>query len=241
MSAIDLAREADFRLGGLLVRPSRREAGEGEARRVLEPRVMQAIVALARQPDEVVSRDELIESCWGGRIVGDDAINNCLAKVRRLGEASGAFEIETVPRVGYRLTPAGADAASTPEPPPRPAAAAPAASDDNMLLAVLPFENLSPDPELSFFSEGVAHIGLQVGYYVFQNTTVPWQANSRYTLTVGMGNRNATFSASSSQFSRAIFWASMQSPATKLPRGMKQRPAPKRLCSRSSLTFRDVP
>ncbi|HWB02479.1 MAG TPA: LamG-like jellyroll fold domain-containing protein [Verrucomicrobiales bacterium] len=50
-----------------------------------------------------------------------------------------------------------------------------------------------------FFSEGVAHIGLQVGYYVYQNTTVPWQANTRYTLTVGIGNRNATFSTSANQ------------------------------------------
>src|SRR6187397_114806 len=106
LSAMDLARETDFRLGGLLVRPSRREAGEGAARSVLEPRVMQVLVALARQPDEVVSRDELVAVCWAGRIVGDDAINNCVAKVRRLGEASGAFEIETVARVGYRLTPA---------------------------------------------------------------------------------------------------------------------------------------
>ena len=54
--AMDLAREADFRVGPLLVRPSRREAGEGAARQLLEPRVMQVLVALARQPDEVVSR-----------------------------------------------------------------------------------------------------------------------------------------------------------------------------------------
>src|SRR5215203_1584012 len=103
---VDLARAADFRVGGLLVRPSRREVGERHARRVLEPRVMQVLVTLAGRPDDVVSRDELIESCWAGRIVGDDAINNCVAKVRRLGEASGAYQIETIARVGYRLTPA---------------------------------------------------------------------------------------------------------------------------------------
>src|SRR4051812_33308659 len=57
--SVDLAREGDFRLGPLLVRPSRREAGEGAERRTLEPRVMQALVVLAGQPDEVVSRDEL--------------------------------------------------------------------------------------------------------------------------------------------------------------------------------------
>jgi tetratricopeptide (TPR) repeat protein len=51
----------------------------------------------------VVSRDSLVVSCWGGRAIGDDAINRCVAKVRRLaGEAAG-FRIETIARVGYRL------------------------------------------------------------------------------------------------------------------------------------------
>ncbi|WP_293901508.1 winged helix-turn-helix domain-containing protein [Phenylobacterium sp.] len=144
--AVDLAHEADFRLGPLLVRPSRRETGEGPARNLLEPRVMQVLVALARQPDDVVSRDDLIASCWAGRIVGDDAINNCVAKVRRVGEASGAFRIETIPRVGYRLTPVGGAIA---------APTAPRAPDDGVLLAAVPFDNLSPDPELAYFSEGV--------------------------------------------------------------------------------------
>jgi TolB-like protein len=150
--SVDLAREADFRLGPLLVRPSRREAGEGASRQVLEPRVMQVLVTLSRQPDEVVSRDELVAVCWAGRIVGDDAINNCVAKVRKIGEASGAFRIETIPRVGYRLTPSGhVDA------PPRPAPATPTpATDDDVLLAVLPFDNRSTDPELGYFSDGVA-------------------------------------------------------------------------------------
>jgi DNA-binding winged helix-turn-helix (wHTH) protein len=102
-SGIDLAREPDFDIGGLAVRPSTREVAHGDDRQTLEPRVMQALVALARRRGEVVSRDELIHTCWDGRIVGDDAINGCVAKVRRLGETHGAFTIETIPRVGYRL------------------------------------------------------------------------------------------------------------------------------------------
>lgn len=44
-----------------------------------------------------------------------------------------------------------------------------------------------------FVSEGQAHIGVVNNYYVFQDTGVPWEANTRYVLTVGVGNRNATF------------------------------------------------
>lgn len=100
---IDLSRETDFELGRLTVRPAIREVAVGDAREILEPRVMQALTLLARRRGEVVSRDDLIASCWDGRIVGDDAINGCVAKVRRLGEAHAAFVIATVPRVGYRL------------------------------------------------------------------------------------------------------------------------------------------
>ena len=53
-----------------------------------------------------LSWDELIALCWAGRIVGEDAIQMATAKVRRVGEATGAFAIETAPKVGYRLVPA---------------------------------------------------------------------------------------------------------------------------------------
>jgi TolB-like protein len=142
---VDLARAADFRLGELAIHPARREVGDGAARKLLEPRVMQVLVALARRAGDVVSRDDLIASCWNGRIVGEDAISACVAKVRRLGESSGAYAIETIPRVGYRLEPRG-----------EPAARVAASSGEDVVLAVLPFENLSGDPELSYFSDGVS-------------------------------------------------------------------------------------
>ena len=141
-AGIDQAREASFPLGPLEVRPSRREVRAGEASELLEPKVMQVLVALARRAGEVVSRDDLVEACWQGRVVTDDAINRCIARIRRLGEAHAAFEIETVPRVGYRLQASGA-------------AAAPGVAREPLLM-VLPFENLSEDPELAFFSDGVS-------------------------------------------------------------------------------------
>jgi DNA-binding winged helix-turn-helix (wHTH) protein len=117
---VTLARESDFRLGTLLVRPSLREVSAGTGRRTLEPRVMQVLVALARMDGQVVSRDELIEACWAGRIVGEDAINRCIGRLRRLAETfDGSFAIETVIRVGYRLE---AVAMATPSPVSRPPA-----------------------------------------------------------------------------------------------------------------------
>ena len=102
---IDLADESDFQLGALLVSPSTREVGRGELREMLEPRVMQVLVALFQANGRVVSRDELIARCWEGRIVGEDAINRAIGRLRRLSEVAreASFVIETIPRVGYRL------------------------------------------------------------------------------------------------------------------------------------------
>jgi TolB-like protein len=104
LTSIDLARAEPFGLAGAQVRPPTRELICGERREMVEPRVMQVLVALARRRGEVVSRDELIQLCWGGRIVGEDAINRAIAGVRRLASDFGGFSIETVARVGYRLT-----------------------------------------------------------------------------------------------------------------------------------------
>jgi DNA-binding winged helix-turn-helix (wHTH) protein len=103
---VDLAREADFSVAHLNVRPSLRQVESGETSETLEPRVMQVLVALAQRRGEVVSRDELILRCWGGRVVGEDAISRVIARVRKLGDANGAFALETIARVGYRLLPA---------------------------------------------------------------------------------------------------------------------------------------
>ena len=114
-SRIDLSETDDFDLGALRVSPARREVRMDGERRELEPRVAQVLVALASARPAVVSRDRLIEQCWDGRIVGDDAINRCIVALRHLAKefSPQPFAIETVPRVGYTLTEGiGGDAAA---------------------------------------------------------------------------------------------------------------------------------
>jgi DNA-binding winged helix-turn-helix (wHTH) protein/TolB-like protein len=101
--AIDLAHEAAFTLGSMKVRPAALEVQFDGHRALLEPRVMQVLALLAAARGEVVSRDDLIAACWAGRVVGDDAINRCIGRLRKLASSNGAFTIETVPRVGFRL------------------------------------------------------------------------------------------------------------------------------------------
>jgi TolB-like protein len=153
---IDLACEPAFRLGAAQVRPAFREVLVGPATVTLQPRVMQVLVCLAQTSGEPVSREVLAQRCWGGVAVSEDAINRCIQRLRRLSEeeAVDSFAIETIPRVGFRLRARNADApdASTEaarQPAPEP------------LLAVLAFDNLSGDPEMAYFSDGVSEEILQ--------------------------------------------------------------------------------
>ncbi|MDN3919136.1 winged helix-turn-helix domain-containing protein [Roseateles violae] len=103
---LNLAQEPDFRLGTLKIQPSTLQVEHDTGlRRSLERRVMQVLVVLVHSEGRVVSRDELIERCWAGRVVGDNAINRVISRIRLLAAAIGGtgFEIETIPRVGYRL------------------------------------------------------------------------------------------------------------------------------------------
>ena len=112
---MDLAREASFRLGGTEVRPATRELVFDDRREVLEPRVMAVLVRLARARGEVVTRDDLTEACWEGRVVSDDAINRVISRIRRAADMTGGrdFTLETITKVGYRLVSAPASAAGT--------------------------------------------------------------------------------------------------------------------------------
>src|SRR5947209_4404210 len=104
IARVELGHEPDFVLAAIEIRPSRREIVGAGLQETVEPRVMQVLVALARAKGEILTRDDLIESCWDGLIVGEDAINRCIGRLRKVAEASGnAFAVETIPRVGYRL------------------------------------------------------------------------------------------------------------------------------------------
>jgi DNA-binding winged helix-turn-helix (wHTH) protein/tetratricopeptide (TPR) repeat protein len=88
-------------------------------REVIEHRVMQVLIALSKNEGNIVTRDELIMLCWDGRIVGEDSIHRVLSRLRKVanGIGAGSIEIETITKIGYRLT-ANSDEASASGVPP---------------------------------------------------------------------------------------------------------------------------
>src|ERR1700761_5214671 len=177
---MQLAHEAALAVGWLQVSPATREVEWPGGREVLQPRVMQVLVVLAHARGAVVSRDDLIGACWDGRIVSEDAINVVVAQVRKLAQRTGAFRLETISRVGYRLVADGGEDVG-PGVVSRPglrlgrrtlfAGGAAgillaaggvlvlrderrAAPREPLTLAVLPFNNLSSDPGEAYLSAG---------------------------------------------------------------------------------------
>ena len=127
------------------ISPAALQAAWPGGHEVLQPRAMQVLVMLARANGEVIARDDLMAACWPSRAVGDDALNRIILLLRRLAARAGgrAFSIETIAKVGHRLQ------AFDSGPRTSPAAAEP-------LLAVLEFDNLSDDPNLAYFSDGLS-------------------------------------------------------------------------------------
>lgn len=101
----DLAMRSDFQIGSLQVSPSRRLVQGPSGSVHLQPLVMQAFLLLLDADGEVVTRDQLFDECWGESIVGNESLDRVMAWVKRIPAevAPGLFEIETIPRTGYRI------------------------------------------------------------------------------------------------------------------------------------------
>ena len=104
-TAHDLAHAPGFALGPLDVDPPSRRVSAGGRSAMLEPRVMRVLVALGGAEGAVLSRNDLIEHCWDGVIVGDNAINRAIAQLRHVLDdlGGGAVQLETITKVGFRL------------------------------------------------------------------------------------------------------------------------------------------
>src|SRR5258708_34682483 len=66
---------------------------------------MQVLVHLASHPNEVLSKDRLLEAVWHNTFVGDDVLVRCISEIRYVfgDDPKSSRVIQTIPKGGYRL------------------------------------------------------------------------------------------------------------------------------------------
>lgn len=134
------------------------DLARGELRREgspihIQPQPLKVLALLAGRPGQLVTREEIRQGIWTADtfVDFDQGLNYCIRQLRSaLGDTAEAPRfIETVPRRGYRFVAPLRD-----EPP----------AADRIMLAVLPFQDLSGEPDGEYFSDGlteemIAHVG----------------------------------------------------------------------------------
>ena len=169
-----------FLFGECTLDPSRRELWRGGELIHVEPQVFDLLLHLVRNRDQVISKDNMLTAVWGRRIVSESTVSNRINAARRaIGDSGEQQEfIRTVPRRGLRFVaevrqdihqPQSARSASAPSPLRQQSGPAEEVRDDSELVpagpyeflgrptvAVLPFDNMSGDPEQEYFSDGIS-------------------------------------------------------------------------------------
>jgi TolB-like protein len=145
----------------------RRELCCGSTMVDVEPQVFDLLHYLVQNCDRVVSKDDLIAAVWGGRVVSDSTIASRINAARKaLGDSGQAQKlIRTITRKGVRFV---GDVRTVTEGEELVHAAGPALNRsqgpvrravpplDRPAIAVLPFANMSGEPEQDYFSDGIS-------------------------------------------------------------------------------------
>jgi TolB-like protein len=149
--------------GDYALDPDRRELARHAEAVAIGPKVFDLLLFLVKNRDHVVSKDDLLDAVWAGRIVSESTLTSHINAVRKAIGDSGEEQrlVRTLARKGFRFvgdvkeTSDGRASPGTSTAKPDEAAAPVLVLPDSPSIAALPFQNWSSDPEQEYFADGV--------------------------------------------------------------------------------------
>jgi TolB-like protein/predicted Zn-dependent protease len=157
-----------FRFADYVLDVDLRELRRSSTLIAAEPQVFDLLSYLLENRDRIVSKDDLIASVWRGRIVSDSTLDSRINAARRAIGDNGEEQrlIRTIARRGIRFVgdarvrsesdAAAAHVAGSSPGELRASARAASSRSDGRAIAVLPFVNMSGEPEQEYFSDGIS-------------------------------------------------------------------------------------
>lgn len=145
-----------FEFSGYRLDVERRELWRAGVPVTVEPGVFDLLVYLVLNREKVVSKDELIDAIWGGRIVSESTLTSRITAARHAIGDNGNEQrlIRTIARKGVRFV--AEPTTIAPDDPGRHPSDLTSRTTEKPSIAVLPFTNMSGDPEQEYFSDGVS-------------------------------------------------------------------------------------
>ena len=101
----DLNTTSRYRFDEFILDVPNRQLWQGDTAVELKSRYLDALILLVREPNQLIDKDRFFEEVWGGVVVSDSALTQCIKEIRKHldDDASNPRYIQTIPRHGYRF------------------------------------------------------------------------------------------------------------------------------------------